>query len=92
MPTWLIFAGLVTNLMNTMMVCYNGNRQIPTYTHTQTHTHEHTYMKTHTQTHTHKHTHEHMNTHTQTHTHKLLEQKQLQETRQAQACGQHTPG
>ena len=31
MLTWLILAGMVTNLMNNVMVCYNGNRQIPTY-------------------------------------------------------------
>ena len=31
MLTWLILAGLVTNLMNNVMVCYNGNREIPTY-------------------------------------------------------------
>ena len=31
MLTWLILAGLVTNLINNVMVCYNGNRQIPTY-------------------------------------------------------------
>ena len=31
MLTWLNLAGLVKNLMNNVIVCYNGNRQISTY-------------------------------------------------------------